>query len=77
MISEVESKTNHETVHMSNNLQARTNFMHLINTDDLIIDNKKLRHYSPYVFTKQNNSPKDRINNAMEVIAFNVADKEV
>lgn len=77
MISEVESKTNHKTVHMSNNLQARTNFMHLINTDNLIINIKKWRLYSPYVFTKQNNSPKDRINNAMEVIAFNVADKEV
>lgn len=77
MISVVEGKTNHKTGHMSNNLQARTNFMHLINIINLIINIKKWRYYSPYVFTKQNNSTKDRINNAMEVIAFNVADKEV
>lgn len=41
MISKVESEINHKTVHMSNNLQARTNFMHLINTDNLIINIKK------------------------------------
>lgn len=41
MISEVEGKTNHKTVHMLNNLQARTNFMHLINGDNLIINIKK------------------------------------